>query len=128
MLFFLVCLLYRNSKSSEFCIDPFLFWIHIYIKYSRHLLCNGHYKKYLKTRIQHLLVPKLLYNSKCISVCQLWGHVIFLAAIKDRGLIFFVNIPLIYEYLFYIFQIYWFLGQATKNEFNIHITSENIWK
>ena len=45
---------------------------------------------------QFFLVAKQLYNSKCSSVRQtrIWGNVIVSAAIKDRRLKLFDNIPI----------------------------------
>ena len=52
--------------------------------------------------LQYFLVAKLLYKSKCPSVCQprLGGNVIFPAPNWDIAPIFFVQIPFINEHLF----------------------------
>ena len=75
------------------------------------------------------LVAKLLYKSKCmsvrlsvcLSVCQsvcpsgLGGNVIFSAPNWDIDLIFFVQIPLINEHLFYKYFVRQSVGNATKS-------------
>ena len=45
------------------------------------------------------MIPVLFYKSKC--QVHLWQNMIFLAAIYNRG-VFFVQIPLIHQPLFYI--------------------------
>ncbi len=70
------------------------------------------------------LVAKLLYKSKCPSVCMyvcmavclsgLGGNVIFSAPNWDIVPIFFVQIPLINEHLFYKDFVHLSVGNATK--------------
>ena len=68
----------------------------------------------------YFLVAKLLYKSKCPSVCpyirqpRLGGNVIFSASNWDLAPIFFVQIPLINEHLFCKYFVRLSVGNATK--------------
>ncbi len=66
---------------------------------------NNNYSKIIS--IKRFLVAKLLYKSKCPSVCQprLGGNVIFSAPNWDRAPIVFVQILLVYEHIFYIYFV-----------------------
>ncbi len=50
----------------------------------------------------------------CLS--GLGGNVIFWARIEDRALIFCVDIPLVYEHLFYKYLVRRSVGQSTKDK------------
>ncbi len=62
------------------------------------------------------LVSKLLYKSKCLSVCQprLGGNVIFSASNWDIPPPFFVQIPLINEHIFCKYFVCLSVGNGTK--------------
>ena len=73
--------------------------------------------------IFRFLVAKLLYIYNCLSVCQVYGeNAIFSAPIKDRGLNFSVNIPLLYVHLLYKQFFRRNVSQATKGR------NVKIWK
>ncbi len=60
------------------------------------------------------LVAKLLYKSKCTSICQPRGNVIFSALNWDIAPFFFVQIPFINEHLFCKYFVRLSVGNATK--------------
>ena len=73
----------------------------------------------LNAAILFFLVAKLLYKSKCPSVCplcqpRLGGNVMISAPNRDIAPIFFVQIPLINEHLFCKYFVHLSVGNATK--------------
>ena len=64
--------------------------------YSRNILSVG-----LSVRVQKATMLK-------------HGNTILSASNKDRVIIYYVLIPLIYEHLFYEYFVHWTVGQTTK--------------
>ena len=112
------------------------FFEHFSQSLSNYLLSNRHsgqvFDIWTKSSRKLFLVAKLLYKSKCLSVCpsvrlsvcpfvrlsvcqpRLGGNVIFSAPNWDIAPFFYVQIPLINEHLFCKYFVRLSVGNATK--------------